>query len=133
MGNNIPCGGWCPRGRIAEDGIISVVYPLIETNSSEYISRTNTNILESDGTLIIFISHADEGTINTASCCKTNCKPVLQVNLEFTQSFDVIYSWIIKNGIQTLNIAGPRESNNPGVYSKTLNFLKNFLEYIGRD
>ncbi len=54
--NNIPCGGWCPKGRMAEDGRISDKYPLIETESEDYAERTRLNVENSDGTLIIFRS-----------------------------------------------------------------------------
>jgi predicted Rossmann-fold nucleotide-binding protein len=49
----IPCGGWCPKGRLAEDGSIDLRYPLKETNSSEYRERTEKNVEDSDGTLIL--------------------------------------------------------------------------------
>ena len=32
----IPCGGWCPRGRPAEDGRVPERYPLQETASADY-------------------------------------------------------------------------------------------------
>ena len=50
---DIPVGGYCPKGRIAEDGIIPDCYPLIEIETSSYTSRTAKNVVESDGTLIV--------------------------------------------------------------------------------
>ena len=49
----IPCGGWCPRGRRAEDGPINTRYPLTETSSTDYGVKTKRNVKESDGTLIL--------------------------------------------------------------------------------
>ncbi len=130
--NNIPCGGWCPKGRIAEDGIISDIYPLTETNSSEYISRTERNVLDSDGTLLLYLNNPDSGTLITETFCKTNNKPFLHIKLDKQQNIIVVSSWIANNKISTLNIAGPRESNESGVYSSTFKFLKNLFDYIRR-
>ena len=49
----IDCGGWCPRGRRAEDGVIPLCYPLTECESKQYRVRTERNVLDSDATLII--------------------------------------------------------------------------------
>ena len=32
----LPCGGWCPRGRLAEDGPIDLAYPVVETPSTDF-------------------------------------------------------------------------------------------------
>jgi hypothetical protein len=40
MGMGIPHGGWCPRGRLAEDGIIPARYELWETDTADYAART---------------------------------------------------------------------------------------------
>jgi len=50
---NIPCGGWCPKGRKSEDGPIPERYPLQETDSASYPVRTEMNVRDSDGTLIL--------------------------------------------------------------------------------
>jgi len=128
--NNIPCGGWCPKGRKAEDGIISDNYPLIETNSSKYTSRTERNVLESDGTLLLYLNNPDSGTILTENLCKASNKPFLHIFLKEHESFTVLRCWIENNKISTLNIAGPRESNEPGVYSATFKFLKNLFDHV---
>ena len=52
--NKIPCGGWCPKGRLAEDGRIHHRYPLRETSSTDYRVRTQANVEDSDGTLILY-------------------------------------------------------------------------------
>ena len=48
----IPHGGWCPRGRRAEDGRIDRRYALRETPAHDYQQRTRWNVRDSDGTLI---------------------------------------------------------------------------------
>ena len=45
-------GGWCPRGRKAEDGPIPARYRLAETESANYRARTVRNVV-SDATLIL--------------------------------------------------------------------------------
>ncbi len=126
--NNINCGGWCPKDRIAEDGIIPRRYPLIETDSDNYNIRTRKNVLEADGTLIFHLTQQDDGTKTTKKLCDKYFKPTLQVKLTENLDFNTINTWVKQNNIRILNIAGPRESNDPGVYSATLKFLKNFLE-----
>ena len=49
----LPCGGWCPRGRRAEDGPIVAQYPLMETDSPDYQMRTRRNVEDADATLIL--------------------------------------------------------------------------------
>src|SRR5690606_4861542 len=49
----VPVGGWCPRGRRAEDGPIPARYPLAETASSDYAERTRRNVLDADATLVL--------------------------------------------------------------------------------
>src|SRR5436305_1193025 len=61
----IPCSGWCPRGRRAEDGTIPPRYPLQETRSLAYPVRTRWNVRDSDGTLILTRGRPDRGTALT--------------------------------------------------------------------
>ena len=49
-----PIGGWCPKGRRAEDGKISARYKLQETEAIDYRVRTGWNVRDSDATLILF-------------------------------------------------------------------------------
>jgi len=49
----LPCGGWCPQGRKAEDGPLVSRYPLKETPSADYFQRTEWNVRDSDGTLVL--------------------------------------------------------------------------------
>ncbi|MFO1447920.1 MAG: putative molybdenum carrier protein [Opitutaceae bacterium] len=48
----LDCGGWCPQGRIAEDGTIPDRYPLHETASAEYPPRARANVEMADATII---------------------------------------------------------------------------------
>lgn len=127
--NDIQCGGWCPLGRLAEDGIISNKYPLKETSTTEYKERTKLNIEDSDGTLILFENYKDEGTLLTIELANLANKPVMVIKLPVDKSFnsEQVSSWINANKIGLLNIAGPRESSSPGIFKLALQFLQYLL------
>ncbi len=128
----IPCGGWCPKGRRAEDGPIPGIYPLLETTSGNYPGRTKMNIVYSDGTLIITRTRFfDRGTALTHRLCEQYGKPCQVVDLDQSPGPQVeqLQTWIHTGKIHTLNIAGPRESALPGIYQATLLFL----EEVGKE
>ena len=82
--NDIPHGGWCPRGRRAEDGRLHRRYSLRETDSSDYSERTKKNVEDTDGTLIINSGALSGGTAKTASYARSVHKPLMIVGLEET-------------------------------------------------
>lgn len=119
----IPCGGWCPKGRKAEDGIIDLKYPLQETDSTEYTQRTEWNVRDSDGTLILTWGQPQGGTLLTVQLAKKLNKPCLIINMENTDDPNQIISWLKRKNIEILNIAGPRQSFAPFVYQDSYIFL----------
>jgi predicted Rossmann-fold nucleotide-binding protein len=124
--NGIDCGGWCPKGRLAEDGIIPEYYPLQETEKEIYEERTEKNVEESDGTLILNNGFTLRGgTLYTYGMLRKHDKPVLVLDIDnnFEINFIALTEWINENEIETLNIAGPRESTSPGIYEKVKLFL----------
>ena len=126
--NNIPCGGRCPKGRPAEDGIIPSKYPLKETAGKDYSERTRKNIEESDATLVIYKENPDEGTKLTITLCNKLSKPCFIVNLSSPSYSEKVFNLIAANRIKTLNIAGPRESNSPGIYIEAFKFLSEIFQ-----
>jgi len=126
---NISCGGWCPKGRKAEDGRIDVKYPLKETFDENYNTRTKLNVEHSDGTLIFFKKMPDKGTLLTIEYANKFNKPVLEINLSHNQKQNVqlVNAWLQAHSFKILNIAGPRESNSPGIYNDSLRFLEELL------
>ena len=124
INNGMPCGGWCPKGRLAEDGKLPLKYPLKETKTSNYPERTEKNILESDGTLIIYSDKFDRGTALTKNLCNKHKKACLIHKIEQAFEKDEFLLWIKKYRIKTLNVAGPRESISKGIYMKTLQFFE---------
>jgi len=120
------CGGWCPRERRSDDGMIPEKYPLKETSSPEYPVRTRKNILSSDGTLIIVQNGMmDRGTQLTHAICLEKGKPVF-VAADKNQKSNFL-KWISENRIKTLNIAGCRKSSQPGIYDFAYNLLSELL------
>lgn len=122
--HKINCGGWCPKGRLAEDGLIPISYPLKETQTAGYDERTEKNILESDGTMVLIQDKFDQGTSLTYNLCKKRKKPFWIQKLADHTNIEKFYLWLINNKIETLNIAGPRESSSSGIYLNTLKFLE---------
>ncbi len=122
----IACGGWCPRGRKAEDGPIDARYPLEETASGSYVERTEWNVRDSDATLILASGTLEGGTALTARLARTARKPLLVLDPR-SRDTDVLVSWLEVGGYETLNVAGPRESRSAGVYEAALAFLRGAL------
>src|SRR5210317_1948565 len=56
------CGGWCPEGRLADDGPIPARYPLQELPGGGYRARTRRNVRDSDATLIVTFGAPTGGT-----------------------------------------------------------------------
>ncbi len=124
----IGCGGWCPAGRLAEDGAISSEYPLKETPASEYAERTEWNIRDSDGTLVLTIGTPTDGTHFTVFLAARMAKPCLIVDFNKDPDAEHVRNWIAENRINTLNVAGPRASKFPSIYDKAVEFLHNLFD-----
>lgn len=125
----IPCGGWCPRNRIAEDGRIAERYPLRESETSDPSVRTELNVIDSDATLVLTWGKASGGTLLTILCARHHHKAFLEVNLEGQPDIKFLRKWIYSQEIQVLNIAGPRESHDPGtIYTQAKRFLTDLLQ-----
>ena len=124
---NIPCGGWCPKGRIAEDGPIDFLYPLTETDSSDYITRTEKNVEDSDGTLILNAGPLNGGTALTIEFVEKHKKPCLVADLNIRVHPVKVRKWGQVHKIKILNVAGPRESKAPGIHEKAQEYLREVI------
>lgn len=119
----IPHGGWCPRGRRAEDGQIPECYRLRETDSAEYAERTERNVIDSDATLILCGGQPAGGTLLTLRLAEKHEKPCWVVDFDHPCDPAAIRRWMEKAAVRTLNIAGPRESQRPGVGAAARAFM----------
>ena len=122
-------GGFCPKGRVAEDGIIPVEYKMDEMDTKEYSARTMKNVQCSDGTLILHQGEITGGTALTDEFCKIKKKPLLIINIldEFKEIRVNFSRWLETNTISILNIAGPRESEGQ-IYKKAKDLLIRLLK-----
>lgn len=127
LGLNVPCGGWCPKGRRAEDGVISAHYPLRETDSPAYAQRTALNVADSDGTLILTTGAVRGGTALTVELARKKGRPCLVARLEDRLPVREIVDWLHENAIAVLNVAGPRESQHPGIYKQARESMERVL------
>ena len=119
----VPHGGWCPKGRLAEDGRIPARYRLRETDSGQYHVRTRQNVLDCDATLILYRGLLSGGTELTLRLAEQSGKPNLVVDLDADPSPQDVRNWLQEHGVEVLNVAGPRESLNPGIADDTREFL----------
>jgi hypothetical protein len=110
------CGGWCPAGRWAEDGPIDPRYPLRETPSADPAERTEWNVRDSDATLVLATSAASPGTDRTLDAARRLGRPAYLWRLDAPPDTNAFRRWLQTHNIRTLNVAGPRESESPGVY-----------------
>jgi len=127
----VECGGTCPAGRIAEDGIIPDKYPLTEIDSKIYSDRTRKNVIDSDATLIIYFGRLEGGTAFTRQCCIDEHRPYLVIDASKAGQNDLVQqirNFIVQNRIQTLNVAGPRASKEPTAQEMTRVVLKMVLQ-----
>ncbi len=125
---DMPHGGWCPKGRKAEDGEIPAIYQLQETATTYCKQRTAWNVRDSDGTLILTLGEPTGGTATTIKLANTHGKPCLVIDLLTTSSQETVRLWITDNGISVLNVAGPRERGCPGIHDQAVVFLRQCLD-----
>jgi hypothetical protein len=123
----LDCGGHCPRGRAAEDGPIAGKYPLQETPSADSAQRTEWNVRDSDGTLILTSGKLTGGTALTVEFARALRRPCLVVDLDLPVDTEAVNRWLAANRIQTLNIAGPRASESPHAYDLAVATLRNIF------
>ena len=126
-----PCGGWCPEGRMAEDGEIPERYPLTVLAGGGYEERTLQNVVDSDGTAILYFGELEGGTRLTLDYCVERGKPHELIDAAATGPGDAalkIASFVERNRIAVLNIAGPRASKVPQAQLYASAAVKRLLE-----
>ena len=121
----VPHNGWCPKGRKALDGPLAPKYQLKETPSEGYLQRNKWNVRDSDGTVVFTLAAEVTGgskkTIEFATKLK---QPWLHIHPGMRAPEELLVSFIQNHGIQTLNIAGSRESKEPGIYEWVMGILR---------
>ena len=123
----LDAGGWVPFGRQAEDGIIPGRYPNLKEAESELPAvRTELNVRDSDATVIFSHGALIGGTALTESMARKLTKPLLHLDLDRISEVAAsaeLYDWLVRQRLGTLNVAGPRESQDPAIYAGTKRVL----------
>lgn len=131
--HNIPCGGWCPAGRIAEDGTLPARYPLRELEGGGYIERTRANVVDSDGTVIFYTGVLEGGTERTMHFCVEHGRPYVLIDSDTTAveaAAGRVAQFIRRHHIDVLNVAGPRASKQPQIYAYTFAVMNILLHDV---
>ena len=123
----IDCGGWCPKGRRAQDGPIALLYPLRETEQTGYSRRTRLNVQDSDGTLILTVDKPAGGTALTVRYANELGRPWLIADPSAALDDGSVAVWLEQAAISTLNVAGPSEASHPGIYALAHGWLMALL------
>jgi len=128
----IPHGGWCPKGRRAEDGPIPDRYLLSEDDSPRYAARTERNVIDSDATLILHRGPLAGGTRLTARQARNHGRPLKTIDLGEEVSLASARAWLRRHEVAVLNVAGPRESQQPGITEQALALLTKLFSNLSR-
>ncbi len=129
----IPHGGWAPKGRLADDGPIHERYQLQEMPTESYPARTEQNVIDSDGTLIIARGKLTGGTDYTRKMTLKHKKQLLGIDLNLTGHYDaasLIASWIRMQKVSTLNVAGPRAGKDSEIYRDVVTILEKTIQIL---
>jgi len=126
--HGFPHGGWCPKGRKAEDGPIGGQYNLSETPTGNYLIRTEWNVRDSDGTVVLTLGRETTGgSLRTINFARKHKKPCLHLSSHgsgYANPALPLIQFVGEHGIQRLNIAGTRESKEPGIHAWTYQVIE---------
>lgn len=126
---NQPIAGYCPKGRLAEDGQIPERYPLAEV-SGGYRARTRKNVQTGDGTLVVYRDELKGGTALTVSLALKERKPVKLIDISLADpvlAAERVREFCLLNEIGVLNVAGPRASQCPDIYPYVFEVISQLL------
>lgn len=117
-------GGWAPKGYRTEHGADHSLkdFGLYEHTSFSYPPRTRLNVRDSGGTVLF-------GNMHSPGCRLTirYCRELLKPHLENPTASE-LRSWLKHYQIEVLNVAGNRESTNPGVVALTKDTIREAFE-----
>jgi len=129
-----PTGGWCPAGRMSDDGPIPASYPLIETRAVEPHVRTQRNVETSSATVLFTFGTPTGSTRYTVEVARSMVRPHLILDLSDGTVDPVaqLYAWIIAIGPRVLNVTGPRDGSAPGLAVRAAEVLRIVLAALLR-
>lgn len=120
-----PCGGHCPEGRLAEDGIIPERYPVQELAGGGYAARSEANVTTADGVVVFAPGSPTGGTALTIEFARRHGRPVRVIDAAVTEAEEAVervLAFVEEHGVRVLDVAGPRASGWPGgeAYSRSV-------------
>jgi hypothetical protein len=130
----IPIGGFLPRGRKDENGIVlpeDKYANMQETDADDVNVRTELNVQNSDATLIFSHGELFGGSEYTERMTRKHGKPCLHVDFDkhdADQAVLLVKAWLAGTQPRVLNVAGPRASDDPEVYSMVKSVLADALQ-----
>ena len=127
----IPHGGWVPKGRRTEDGKLGDKYQMKEMPTFNYPDRTEKNVLDSDGTLILSHGKLTGGSSLTRKLAKEHNRAWIHIDMDSLsvhQAARTIRTWISRHEIGILNVAGPTAGKDPEIYEAATTVLKAVFE-----
>ncbi|MBF0302839.1 MAG: putative molybdenum carrier protein [Desulfamplus sp.] len=127
---NLSHGGWIPAGRKAEDGTVPEHYDLTAMESDSYPERTEKNVVESDGTLIVSHGMLTGGSLLTKKIASKRSKPWYHIDLMEMDEFEgavTLHEFVDENEIEILNVAGTRASQDPFIYRSVKSIIETFI------
>jgi hypothetical protein len=129
----VSTGGWMPEGFLTEDGPrpeFADRFGAAELPTDSYPARTEQNVRDSDATLW-FGETTTSGAHETVGSCQRLGKPCMPVYPGASFEPSHVASWIAENSITALNVAGNRESDEPGIGDRVERFLGQVLQQLG--
>lgn len=127
---DIPYGGWIPRGRLTENGILPDGYKLQEMPTTEHSKQVEGNVRDSDGTLILTRGRPTDYIKLTKDLVGNLNRPCILIDLDQKQSLaaaTTLNTWLNDHGIEILHVTGYRTSEDPGIYQDTFNLLESAI------
>lgn len=136
MALGIEHGGWCPKGRRAEDGIIPERYRLEETPERGFAAMMRRNVEAADATIVLTGDKLTPGSRKTIQIAKAADRPVLHVRMAEAEkdregACNRIRAWLEDHEVEVLNVAGSRESKSPGLQGLVADFLVRVMSPVG--
>lgn len=130
--HNVPHGGWCPRGRRAENGVIPLRFHLREAETEDYAERTRLNVRDSDGTVVITVAAVPSGGSKlTADTARQLRKPLVHLHGDSSYPGQKLVKFVRHYGIERLNVAGSRFSQEPAAVDYAAEILDEFWATFG--
>jgi hypothetical protein len=128
-----PCGGWCPTGRRDESGVIPAHYPVKELKNGGFRMRTIQNLMDADGTLILYFGDLEGGTEDTAYRCIKLKRPYRLIDgreIGSERAAELALDFVRNRKLSTLNVAGPRASKCPEGYAYAFQVIHSLLKAL---